>query len=86
MPLHVSSTCAYPYSRCRYGHTRGIFEEYAELEFEGYPFMVFKEYERYLTEHFGDYMELPPVGERKSHPVSEIHLVKNELYLKKVRR
>ncbi len=73
----------FPYARCRYGHTRSIFEEYGELEFEGHRFMAFKKHDLYLTEHFGDYMKLPPEGERKCHPVSGIRLVENELYLKK---
>ena len=42
------------------------------LFFEGYSFMIFKKYDLYLTRLYGDYMTLPPVGERKIHPVSEI--------------
>ena len=34
--------------------------------------MIFKKYDLYLTRLYGDYMTLPPVGERKIHPVSEI--------------
>lgn len=63
----------YPYRKeCRYGLPRECFDEYIEKDFEGYSFMIFKKYDLYLTRLYGDYMTLPPVGERKIHPVSEI--------------
>ena len=45
---------------------RQDFSEYIELEFEGYMFKVIKNYDRYLTQHYGDYMVLPPKQQRVS--------------------
>lgn len=56
----------YP-KRCRYGLPRRCFSEFIELEFEGAKFSAFKEYDIYLSMHYGDYMELPPEEERVSH-------------------
>ncbi len=59
-------TLEYPKS-CRYGLPRRCFEEFIELEFEGYRFQAFKDYEVYLRGHYGDYRKLPPVEERVPH-------------------
>lgn len=65
----------YPYRKaCRYGLPRECFDDYIEVDFEGYKFMGFKKYDLYLTTLYGDYMTLPPVSERKTHPASEIKL------------
>lgn len=42
-----------------------LFEEYVNIEFEGMQFMAIKEFDDYLTTSYGNYMELPPVEERK---------------------
>lgn len=50
------------------------------LEFEGYRFMVSKFYKDSLINTYGDYMELPPIEERKSHiPCSKLKLVKPKI-------
>lgn len=41
-----------------------IFDEYIDMEFEGDLFMGIKEYDVYLRQHYGDYMELPPIEDR----------------------
>lgn len=41
-----------------------IVDEYMELDFEGEKFMAFAKYDSFLTELYGNYMELPPVEER----------------------
>lgn len=58
----------------RYGLSSSYYNDYVELHFEGYPFMAVKEYDRYLTELFDNYMELPPEGKRKVHPVTKLKI------------
>lgn len=41
-----------------------LFYEYTTMEFEGYYFQIIKDYDRYLTIFYGNYMELPPVEQR----------------------
>lgn len=50
-----------------------------DMQFEGYSFRVFKEYDNYLRELYGDYRKLPPKEERKAHlSVSKIQLLEPE--------
>lgn len=44
-----------------------VFSEKIELEFEGRKYYVPIGYEEYLTDYYGDYMQLPPVDKRKTH-------------------
>ena len=55
-----------------YGTPSYLLNSFTELEFEGHTFMAVAEYDRYLSLLYGDYMQLPPEGERKPH----IHLSK----------
>lgn len=43
---------------------RTDFEEYIDIEFEGYIFKTIKNYDTYLKKIYGDYMELPPKEKR----------------------
>ena len=43
------------------------FDNLIETEFEKKKFLIPKEYDKYLTHIYGDYMKLPPVEKRKSH-------------------
>ena len=43
-----------------------IFENYTEYTFEDYTFMGVKDYDKYLSSYYGDYMKLPPVEKRNS--------------------
>lgn len=43
------------------------FLEYIPLPFEGRTYQGIKEYDRYLSALYGDYMQLPPVEKRVSH-------------------
>ncbi len=43
---------------------RKVWTEYCELFFEGRSFMAIKEYDKYLTREFGDYMKLPSEKDR----------------------
>ena len=59
-------TLEYP-KKCRYGLPRKCFDEMIEMDFEGYQFYGFKEFDIYLSMYYGDYMKLPPVEDRVAH-------------------
>ena len=42
-----------------------IFTQYTELMFEGHLFMSIQDYHLYLTQHYGNYMQLPPIHKRQ---------------------
>lgn len=58
----------------RYGFTTDYYKEYEDCYFENQRFMVIKNYDKYLKDLFDDYMKLPPLDQRKIHPVSKIEL------------
>ncbi len=55
-----------------YGSERYWLEDTIDIDFEGHMLKACREYDRFLTFKYGDYMTLPPVSERKVHPVSKI--------------
>ena len=48
-------------------YPRSMFEEYTELQFEGLPFKAFSQWDLFLKQQFGDYMQLPPEDKRRTH-------------------
>jgi len=73
------SHMTYPYPHGKYGMPAECFDEMMDMQFEGYSFRVFKEYDNYLRELYGDYRKLPPKEERKAHlSVSKIQLLEPE--------
>ena len=58
----------------RYGVSKDYYNQYVDLMCEGKEFRAIKEYKRYLTELFDDYMLMPPIEKRKIHPVSKLKL------------
>ena len=54
------------------------FKERVLLEFEGDKFFAPKEYDKILTEYFGNYMELPPEDKRIGHNMEEVYWIDNE--------
>ena len=57
-----------------YGFPICFFEDLIEVTFEGELFWGSKYYDEYLKIKYGEYMQLPPVNERKVHPVVELRL------------
>lgn len=54
-----------------------IFSEYIDIEFEGKTFKAFKNYHAYLSNIYGNYMELPPEEKRVSHHSFEAYYKEN---------
>lgn len=64
----------YPKS-CRFGTKRIYYDNLIEVEFEGYNFKAFREFDEYLTYVYGEYMELPPEDKQVPHiPCSKLQL------------
>lgn len=53
-----------------YGFPKRYFEELIDVAFEGVVFKGSRYFNEYLTIKYGNYMELPPVEQRKVHPVT----------------
>ena len=60
-------THPYPRDKCKYGIPRKFLSNFCKLEFENKKFMAVKEYDKYLTLLYDNYMELPPEDKRKGH-------------------
>lgn len=45
--------------------SRKVYDEFVELEFEGFKCYAASNYIEHLTKYYGDYMQLPPEEERK---------------------
>ena len=46
---------------------RKYFDNQVEVQFEGHSFYAPKDYHELLTKMYGDYMQLPPIEERRGH-------------------
>lgn len=60
--------------KIKFGLSSKYYDEYIEKEFEGYSFMIIKNYDQYLRDLFDDYRQLPPQHNRKVHPVSQLKI------------
>lgn len=60
----------FPACNNKYGYKREWYEDTIDIEFEGVLLKGARNYVEYLTFLYGDYMKLPPVEQRKAHPVS----------------
>lgn len=64
----------YPTPNRAYGYRAKWYQKSAVYQFEGKKFLGIRDFDAYLCFKFGKYMELPPEGERKVHPVSKIQV------------
>lgn len=69
----------FPTPNSEYGYYRNWYENSTETMFEGKIFQGIKDYDSYLSFKFGEYMELPPLEKRKTHPVSVLKLPNNNM-------
>lgn len=68
--LFVGAVCGKYLLKEKY--PRFVFSEFIELPFENLKFKAIKEYDIYLSQHYGNYMELPPLDKRISHNYKNI--------------
>lgn len=73
-PTRFVRILTFPTPNRTYGYERRWYEDSADTVFEGRVFQGIRDYDGYLRFKFGDYMTLPPVEQRKVHPVSAIRL------------
>lgn len=55
---------------------KGLFENYSTILFEGKYYNTISDYDKYLSQIFGDYMQLPPEEIRKSHHLYNAYIIK----------
>lgn len=65
-------TLTFPLPNHLKGYRRKWYQKYTNLSFEGYIFQAHAFYKKWLLWEFGNYRQLPPVEERKIHPVTQI--------------
>ena len=58
---------------------RSEFETQTEVEFEGKNFTAVSTWDKYLTNVYGDYMQLPPPEKRKTHHIKAWKVTSEEL-------
>ncbi len=47
-------------------YAKEVFESYTTAKFEGVDYRVIAQWDKYLSQHYGNYMELPPEHKRKA--------------------
>lgn len=62
----------FPTPNNEWGYYKCWYENSVDTEFEGEIFKGIKDFDSYLSFKFGSYMELPPLNQRKVHPVSKL--------------
>ena len=68
----------FPTPNRQYGYLRSWYETSEPILFEGAVFSGIKDRDAYLRFKYRDYMTLPPKEQRKTHPVSDICLIKSD--------
>ena len=68
----------FPTPNKEYGDLREWYEKSRKIEFEGEVFWGIWDIDGYLSFKFGQYMELPPINQRKVHPVTLLELEQQE--------
>jgi lipopolysaccharide cholinephosphotransferase len=58
---------SFSYYGIREKMTKKEFQDTTQVEFEGHLFTAVKDWDKYLTSIYGDYMKLPPEEKRTTH-------------------
>ena len=66
----MSGAVSVRYNGLREIFDRSMFENYTELEFEGFRFSAFSEWDKFLKQQYDDYMQLPPENKRRTHNIT----------------
>lgn len=87
--MMCASLIKYPYENSKYvgtlsmvhpkteRHRKEIFENRVKIEFEGELFWAPVGYDEFLSDTYGNYMELPPVEKRVTHHVNKVYIQKD---------
>jgi lipopolysaccharide cholinephosphotransferase len=62
-----------PYSKYKNRHRKSIFTERIKVQFEDGEFWAPKGYDEYLRNIYGDYMQLPPKEQQKTHHANNVY-------------
>lgn len=65
----------FPTPKGIYGYERKWYTHLSKYKFENMVLPGAQDYDGYLRVKYGNYMELPPVEKRKTHPVSKLKLL-----------
>ena len=52
-----------------------LFNHLIDVEFEGHKFKVFEQYDSYLKQMYGDYMQLPPIEDQEPHHSFDLYKI-----------
>ena len=64
----------YPAINNKYGYKREWYEDTEDIVFENKILRGCRKHKEYLEFLYGDYMKMPPISDRKVHPVSKLEM------------
>ena len=60
----VNAYLPFPRKECEFGYPKKMFDEFIDVEFEGFVFKSIKDYDTFLKMKYGNYLEKPPKDKR----------------------
>lgn len=79
----VNAYLPFPRKECEFGYPKKMFDEFVDVEFEGFMFKSIKDYDTFLKMKYGDYWIIPPedkrVGIMEPSKLELIDMTKEEL-------
>ena len=77
-PTKLLRALTFPLPHGVKGYEREWYRDYTDINFKGYVFQAEAKYREWLAREFGDYMKLPAMEKRKTHPVTKIKFPSND--------